>query len=300
MSVFPQYEDMMAMIASKSGKLPFYISIHSVRKSVVHHHDFVELTFMLEGSGSETINGVTYRMRPGIASFLLPHHFHHVESDTDRPLVKYCCMFDINFLFGSAYESELSRLLFRVGTELPSSVALDPAQAARLRSTLELLHAEYADPHGIGRNSFIRAKLTEAMLLFIRAAQASVIAASAASSPVSELPEAKLDFGDVLRFVHVHYAEPLTLDRLAEHCRVSAAHLSRSFKKHIGCSFLDYLHRLRVESAASMMRSTDMTLIDIAAEAGFPSYRSFSRIFRDLQGRTPSGYRQAFKPAGVR
>ncbi|WP_167859655.1 AraC family transcriptional regulator [Paenibacillus cymbidii] len=294
MSVFPQYEDLMTMIAARSGKLPFYISIHSVRQTRVHHHDFVELTFMLEGSGSETINGVTHRMQPGVASFLLPHHIHHVESDSDRPLVKYCCMFDINLLFGSAYEAELSRLLFRVGSELPSSVAFDPALAAQMQSVLDMLHAEYVNKDGIGRNSFIRVKLTEAMLLFIRAAQA----AADAPPPSGELSEAGLDFGEVLRFIHVHYAEPLTLDRLAEHCRVSAAHLSRSFKKRIGCSFLDYLHRLRVESAASMMRSTDMTLIDIAADAGFPSYRSFSRIFRDLQGRTPSEYRLAFKSVG--
>ncbi len=169
MSVFPQYEDFMAIVKLKKSKLPLYVSIHSVHKTMLHHHDFVELSYIIEGHGTEIINGITHHLQPGTSSFLLPHHIHKIQSDSDQPVIKFCCMFDINMLLGSPYESELSSLLFQIGSRFSSFVDFAPATAQIMRSILELLLEEYTNQDGIGRSSFIRAKLTEAMILFIRA-----------------------------------------------------------------------------------------------------------------------------------
>lgn len=292
MIVFPQYEDIMSMIKLKKSKLPFYMAIHSVHKTLLHHHDFVELAYVIEGSGTEIINGIHHHLKPGTSSFLLPHHIHEIQSDSDQPLVKYCCLFDINMLFGSSYESELSSLLFRVGSNLSSFVDFPPVMSARMQTIFEQLHEEYLNHDGIGRSSFIRAKLTESMLLFVRA-----LHTNAPISLHSEEPEGKINFWRILQYIHVHYSEKLTLDWLSLQFHVSIPYISRSFKKYLGRSFLDYLHGLRVESAASMLISTNMSLADIAVEAGFESYRSFSRVFREVREQTPSDYRNAFKDA---
>jgi AraC-like DNA-binding protein len=288
--VFPRYEDLMTIIQSKKGKLPLYISIHTIHKTTLHHHDFVELSYVTEGSGTEIINGISHHLQPGTSSFLLPHHIHEIKSDSNLPIVKYCCMFDINMLLGSSYESELASLLFQIGSKFPSFVDFSPAMTEHMRSIFELLLEEYISQDGIGRSSFIRAKLTEAMLLFIRASNASD---SLALQDVE--PDEKINFWKILQHIHVHYSEKLTLEWLSHHFRASTPYISRSFKKHLGRSFLDYLHGLRVESAVSMLLSTNMPLIDIAAEVGFESYRSFSRVFREIRGQTPSDYRKAYK-----
>ena len=290
MIVTPRYEDIKAIMESKKGKLPLYMAIHTVRKTTLHHHGFVELSYVIENRGTETINGVSHYLQPGTASFLLPHHIHEINSESDQPIVKYCCMFDINILLGSSYESELASLLFQVGSTIPSFVDFSPAMAQRMSSIFELLLEEYNRQDGIGRSSLIRAKLTEAMLMFIRA--------SDACQPLTlqeAEPDEKINFWKIVQYIHVHYAEKLTLDWLSQHFRVSTPYISRSFKKHLGRSFLEYLHALRVESVVSMLLSTNMSLIDIAAEAGFESYRSFSRVFREVHGQSPSDYRKAYK-----
>ncbi|MFD0693499.1 helix-turn-helix domain-containing protein [Paenibacillus sp. GCM10027628] len=290
MIVFPEYEDLMAIIKLKKGELPLHISIHTLKKTLLHHHDFVELSYVIEGSGTEIINGIPHHLQPGTCSFLLPHHIHEIQSDSDKPIIKYCCMFDINMLLGSSYESELSSLLFRIGSRIPSFVDFSSPMADRIHNIFELLHDDYLNPVGIGRNSFIRAKLTEAMLLFVRASHTNY----PNGLQVDEFDE-KMNFWKVLQYMHVHYSKKLTLEWLSHHFRVSTPYMSRSFKKHLGRSFLEYLHGLRVESAVSMLVSTNMSLADIAAEAGFESYRSFSRVFRELRGQTPSDYRNQRK-----
>ena len=290
MTIFPQYEDILTTIKLNKSRMPFYISTHSILKTPLHHHDFAELSYVIEGSGTELINGISHPLQPGTASFLLPHHIHETKSNSSTPIIKYCCMFDINMLLGSPYESELSSLLFRIGSSITSFVDFTPPMSERMRCILDILLDEYTNQDGIGRSSFIRAKLTEAMLLFVRA------------SHVSELPalqvnehEEKINFWKVIQYIHVHYSEKLTLEWLSHYFRVSAPYISRSFKKHLGCSFLEYLHNLRIESAISLLSSTNMPLADIAAESGFESYRSFSRIFREKCGQTPSDYRKTFK-----
>ncbi|MDF2653390.1 MAG: transcriptional regulator, AraC family, partial [Paenibacillus sp.] len=207
MTVYPLYEDFVASVKMKKEKLPFYISIHHVNKTPLHHHDCVELTFVLEGSGTEIINGTKHLLQTDAASFLLPHHMHEIECEPGQPVVKYCCMFDINMLLGSSYESELSSLLFQIGSSIPPFVKFSPAEAERMRSIMMILHEEYRNPDSVGRSSLVRVKLTEAMLLFVRATEScntGSIPADAAEA------ETKVNFWKVLQYLHVHYQDKLT------------------------------------------------------------------------------------------
>jgi AraC-like DNA-binding protein/mannose-6-phosphate isomerase-like protein (cupin superfamily) len=291
MTVYPLYEDIVANRTIFKGNLPFYISIHNVRKTPLHHHDVVELTFVLEGRGVEIINGTRHQLQDGASSFLLPHHMHQIECESGMSVTKYCCMFDINMLLGSSYESELSSLLFQIGSSIPPFVNFSPPQAERMRSILEILHEEYNHLDSVGRSSLIRVKLTEAMLLFVRASQQ----VAAPTIPV-EPTDNKINFWKVLQYLHVHYREKLTLESVSRQFRVSTPYISRLFKEHVGQSFLTYLHGLRIKSAASLLVSTEMSMADIAAEVGFESYRTFLRVFREIRGQTPSEYRHALDP----
>jgi len=89
-----------------------------------------------------------------------------------------------------------------------------------------------------------------------------------------------------------HYHEEITLSSVAGHFHISPSHLSELFKKHLGENFVHFLHELRVRHACRLLLSTDMTVSDIALEAGFGSYNTFSRVFRESQGVTPTEYRQ--------
>ncbi|MEF3311078.1 AraC family transcriptional regulator [Paenibacillus sp. GYB004] len=288
-TILPEYQDHIGGLAmTPDGQQRFFINVGSVAHSHLHHHDFAELSFFVEGSGAESINGVEHRIRPGTASFLLPNHMHKLDSDPDRTFTKYRCMFDMPILFGVHEDPEFSRLVYGIGISSPSFVDFDGSSAERMRTTMEQLLEEYGKPDYPGRRHMIRLKLSEALLLFVRESSGQRIAGSG-----SETEKVKLS--PILQYVHMHYTERLTLEELASTFRQSAPHISRSFKEHTGKGFLEYVRQLRIESAVTMLLHTNMSITDIAASVGFDSFRTFARVFRDIKGQTASEYREAVR-----
>lgn len=288
MIIYPEYQDVINSRKLQQGQVPFYIGVHHAEHTPLHYHDFVEFTFVIEGEGSESINGKKHRLYPGAASFLLPHHMHEVKCDPGSTIRKYCCMFNINIVFDSDYDAELHHHVFKIGSELPSFAHFEGEAALKMKAIFEDLHQEHEHTGVSASMSLVRAKLMEALVLFVRAAMnQGMVSGPETSSSVRQ------SFLPLLEYVHQNFLEKLTLEELANKFGVSVPYISRYFKKNVGKGFLDYLHELRIERAVGMLKSTNMSVIDISVEVGFESYRTFSRVFREVKGKTPSEFRKS-------
>ncbi|MBC1811580.1 methylphosphotriester-DNA--protein-cysteine methyltransferase family protein [Listeria booriae] len=93
-------------------------------------------------------------------------------------------------------------------------------------------------------------------------------------------------------FVLEHYAEHLTLDRIADGCHGSAYHLHRVFKAQKGMTPLDFVHQVRIRRACVLLETTGMSVMDIGVAVGISNAAQFATLFRKLEGVTPSVYRK--------
>lgn len=84
----------------------------------------------------------------------------------------------------------------------------------------------------------------------------------------------------------------LSLDDVAAHVGISKHHLCRLFQKNINLSPFEYLRRRRIELAASMLKTTDQTIYQIALDTGFDNASYFGKVFRSYFGVSPSTYRE--------
>ncbi|RKN85549.1 AraC family transcriptional regulator [Paenibacillus ginsengarvi] len=290
MRKYPIYEDFVGSNTPHylTRAHRFYIDVRQSRHCYLHHHNYAELSFFIEGGGVETVNGVSHRLMPGSVSLVLPYQMHIIRGDVDQKLRKYCCMFDIQLLTELNDDRWFSYMLYGVGANTPSSVHFDESEFERIHSIFEFLRQEYEDADRPGRPQLIRTKLNEALLLFLRKG------ITARTEQQSEAPGAddktRLQW-QLLQFVHTHFDERLSLKELSERFYLSVPYLSRFFKSHVGMGFVDYLHRLRIERASSMLLNTEMTIHEIAFDVGFDNSRTFSRVFRELKGKTASEYR---------
>lgn len=289
MTIFPVYQDTLAIANLVKGKLPFFIRTVTIMTKVrLHHHDFVELAFVYEGNGTEIINGKPHLLQPGTVTFLLPHHIHQIQcSDPASPIQLYCCMFDISMLLGPQIDAEIGYLLLKTGEGLPSYTDLPMEKTSEMKIICAQMLKEYND-NLPGKDSYLRSKLTEALLLFIR------------SHPNTETDrrkskdaEARQKNWEMIQYVHSNYAGRLTAESLAERFNVSVSSVHRTFKLSLGQSFWNYLLALRVRRATGLLVATDMTVQQICVEVGFESFRTFSRVFKELTDMTPSGFRLA-------
>ena len=93
--------------------------------------------------------------------------------------------------------------------------------------------------------------------------------------------------------VHARFAEPLRAVEVAREVDVHPAHLARAFRIHFRMSLGSYVRRLRLEWAATELRSSSRSLASLALAAGFADQSHFTRAFRRHTGLTPNAYRQA-------
>ena len=92
------------------------------------------------------------------------------------------------------------------------------------------------------------------------------------------------------------YAEPLDVAAVAAVAHVSEAHFIRTFRATFGETPHRYLQRRRVERSMFLLRETDRSITDICFDVGFISLGTFSRMFREIIGETPSAYRLGHGP----
>jgi AraC-like DNA-binding protein len=96
------------------------------------------------------------------------------------------------------------------------------------------------------------------------------------------------------------YFEPLAVDDLAAAAGLSRAHFSREFRRAFGESPHAYLLTRRLERAATLLRATDRSVVDVCLSVGLRSVGSFTTSFTRAYGMPPTAYRAAFPPAAQR
>ncbi|AGT33538.1 AraC family transcriptional regulator [Geobacillus genomosp. 3] len=98
--------------------------------------------------------------------------------------------------------------------------------------------------------------------------------------------------GKAKDYIDRHYAEPLTLDDVAEYIGMSPYYFSKLFKEHFGVTFIDYVTNVRIERAREALAHTDQSLKEICFSVGYNDPNYFSRVFKKQTGLSPSEYRK--------
>lgn len=89
-----------------------------------------------------------------------------------------------------------------------------------------------------------------------------------------------------------HYSEALSVDKYAERIHVSISWFIRSFKEHTGITPMQYILSRRMHTAQALLHSTSYNITEIARIVGYENPLYFSRLFRKMNGISPSEYRK--------
>ncbi|MEU0089704.1 helix-turn-helix domain-containing protein [Kribbella sp. NPDC006257] len=98
----------------------------------------------------------------------------------------------------------------------------------------------------------------------------------------------------VMRWMHEHLTEPLTLTGIATRAAMSTRTLNRQFRAQTGGTPLQWLIRLRVHRAQELLETTDLTIGQIATASGFGSPVLLRQHFTKTLATTPTAYRRTF------
>lgn len=97
---------------------------------------------------------------------------------------------------------------------------------------------------------------------------------------------------NVLKFIHTHYDQGLSLKTLGQQFHVNTIYLGQLFQKEVGVVFSDYLNHYRLEKAKELLKTTDLRAGDIGKRVGYSDTTYFYKKFRKNVGITPSEWRK--------
>ena len=97
----------------------------------------------------------------------------------------------------------------------------------------------------------------------------------------------------VKNYIERNVLKKISLKDAANIVSLSPKYLSRIFEEATGEGFNEYRLRLKMGSAKGILTKTAYTVDEIADRLGYKNTESFTRIFKNITGRTPTEYRKS-------
>ncbi len=97
---------------------------------------------------------------------------------------------------------------------------------------------------------------------------------------------------EMKQYMRENLALNIGVQDVAERVGLGVSSVSSIFKEETGSTVYEYLTRLRMEEACSLLEHTGMKIAEIALRTGYSNENSFIRVFRKLKDVTPGKYRE--------
>ncbi len=95
---------------------------------------------------------------------------------------------------------------------------------------------------------------------------------------------------DVKKYINAHTHDKLSLNEVAATFGISPSYLSQLFSRYNDCGFNEYINICKIEEAKRLLKSENLKVYEVADMLNFGSEFYFSKVFKKIQGVTPSEF----------
>ncbi len=232
-----------------------------------HLHRFLELTYVMEGELTITVNGITEQMAAGDMAFVFPNHPHSYRRNGRNKVAV--------FIIANDYIPSVSKLISNASAShyvfRPESYITHTLECALIKEKVpdswEIKAAIYLLMHSfLEQNEILENNQTESDLM-----------------------------QQIVGYVAENYSKDITMMSMASALGYDRQYLSHKFNQMMNINFRTYLNLFRIDHACILLRETDKSITAISLESGFQNIRSFNRTFCNATGSQPTKYRENYK-----
>ena len=238
-----------------------------------HYHEYYEIYYLEAGERFHMVEDKLYKMEAGEFIIFPPYVMHHSYGAENMPFKRVLLYFSQEEILWPSILSELREEggIYKVGIR----------ERQEIHRAMELILKEQKNP-GAYHEEYARGVLNMLLLLIAR------------EERPEKAPERKSRIGEVIRYIHSHYQEEISLEMLAQMFYVSPYYLGREFKKNANSTIIRYINVTRIMNAQRKFMETSKNITDISKETGFSNLTHFNRVFKSVTGMSPSQYRRQF------
>lgn len=233
-----------------------------VLNSVLHTHDYYELQYVFSGFGVAIFKNESYALQPGSLIAIFPGDTHTYYS-TDNLKIANLCLLPTDMQLHTLQNLASNVFLLNSNTQY------------EFESLYYLLRLSLSNANP---NSDLKSEAYLTLLLDI------LFYAS------DQLKSKETRWNRLLLYLSQNYST-ITLSQAAKICNRSISSFSKTFKRDFGCSFTQYIDKIKLEKAKELLSSTKRSIADISYIVGFSHPTRFYKFFRSQEGMTPHQFK---------
>ena len=250
----------------------------------LHCHNAIEIIMPLTNGFEAICGGKDYKLKERDILIIPGGTMHNLKAQSGRRLIFQC---DNNSLIGNPALSELYSVL---SEPVLINSDFDKEFLRSMNNILEEIYVLYSNFSDV-TEVYIYIKLVT-LLARVKEYQLSEIRYDDGGKYADK-------FRLILKYIEQNYANDITLEELASIAGYSTYHFSRIFKKYSSTTFINFLNRRRVKAAELLLLESGSSITDVAMQVGFASLTTFNRVFKSINGCTPSEYKKLYRTTGT-
>jgi len=264
------------------------VKCHRISKDEPEHlHEFIEMVYILGGSGVHGIDGVEYKLKPGSLLFINYRQVHYFRTDTEMEMCN--ILLDPEWISEKLIDTEnaFEILSLSAFSDFSSGVDRDIPLIRFMgeeRASIERLIYDMVAEKNKKSTGYITVLKAQAMVLLtyiFRKMSTDAIIEGRGLTP------------EFLAYIRENCAEKLTLGELARKCFYNPSYFSRIFKEHYGITVTEFINSARLEKGMELLLKTDLSIEEIVARVGFSRKATFYELLKKKTGMTPQDFRKS-------
>ena len=255
-------------------------------QSWMHRHHSLEINYVLRGSGRYEIGTQTYPVQPGDL-FIINDLEYHQAINESGDLLLMVMVFDSELVLSGGEDYELIRAFYEWKTDFKHRIAASSTIVADIAPLLRELEAEWKNKQ-VGYRMVVRAQLLKLLAMLYRGFERT----EGYAQSICRFQNGYVRLAPAIALMDNAFREPITLEQLAQSVHMNRNYFSTLFTKLMGCTVSDYLMRRRLKHAATLLLTTDSSILSTAMDSGFRNVSYFNRAFRRQFGLSPGRYRR--------
>jgi YesN/AraC family two-component response regulator len=225
------------------------------------------LIYVIKGNAVYKINGTAHEIKPGGLVCLRDGDL--VEAiGNSQSLMQH---FDVSF------RQKYQNSKISTGEE---EVLFPPVYSIGLRQDIIDLFRELAVSWNEKHNGYTMKCQALLMLILNRLSEIIVYGVDSAAGDYR--------INRIIRYISLHYAEKLTVEKLASRIRLDPDYFGQIFKKQTGRTIHQHINQIRVQNAELLLQSGRYKVHEAAERCGFSDIFHFYKKFKSLRGFAPS------------
>lgn len=280
---------------------PIFINISEEQiESHLHAHDFLEIAYVTSGKGVHYIGDRKYDVSKGdlfVINYDVAHEFRSIEG-CDEKLIICNCVFKPEFLdytlinckeFKDITHHFLFNSLFPNENKLTNDIKILGENSEEIDQLYNKMYKEYTNRE-TGYIEILRAYVIELLVIIFRIYKKQSGVSHQTESDKKHLIE------KAIIYMKDNYDKDLKLEDLSMMSFFSRNYFCRLFKETTGVTVVEFIQKIRIQQACSLLKETNNTITSIANQVGYGNIKFFGELFKRYTGKTPSAYRKQYNP----